>query len=171
MPAGRRLIEIHNPLLAIDGLGNLCLDTQGKLAEQIAAGNIPAFGGKGIPTGVVISAAAGAVQYYSDVTFQVSDLTGTAVAGVYVFDIWLSDAATGAGLTGTTASGGISAETSGGVVLSVYTAAKALKVQTNTSGAFVLRIIDSAKTGFYPVANVDIVPNIGAQLVAANYHA
>ncbi len=171
MSAGKKLIEIHNPLLAIDGLGNLNLDTQGKLVEQIATGNIPQFGGKGIPTGIVISAAAGGTQYYCDVTFQVSDLAGVAVAGVFIIDVWLSDAATGAGLTGTTASGGITVEASGGAIFEVLSAAKALTVQTNTSGAFILRIVDSAKTGFYPCARILAPSVVGAQLVSANYHA
>lgn len=171
MSAGKKLIEIHNPLLAIDGLGNLNLDTFGKLMEQVATGNIPQFGGKGIPTGVTITNAAGGTQYYCDVTFQIVDLASSAVAGIFNFDVWLSDAATGAGLTATTASGGITAETSDGAIRGVQTASKALSVQTNASGIFVLRIVDSAKTAFYPCATLNVTTTVGAQLTTASYHA
>jgi hypothetical protein len=170
MPAGKKLIEVHSPYLGLDGTGNLLLDTAGKLAEQIAAGNIPQFGGKGIPTGVTITNAAGGTQYYCDVTFQIVDLAANAVAGLFEIDVWLSDAATGAGLTATTASGGITAETSDGTILGVMTAAKALTVQTNASGIFVLRIVDSAKTAFYPCACLSVQSVVGAQLTTASYH-
>ncbi len=171
MSAGKKLIEIHSPLLALDDLGNLNLDTVGKLMGQVASGNIPQFGGKGIPTGVTITNAAGGTQYYCDVTFQVTDLAGVAVAGIFEIDVWLSDAATGAGLTATTASGGITAETSDGAILGVMTASKAVTAQTNASGIFVLRIVDSAKTAFYPCACVSVQTIVGAQLTTASYHA
>ena len=171
MGAAVPLKEIESNLLYIDGLGNLNLNTKGKLAEQVVAGNIPVYGGKGIPTGVTITAAAGGTQYYCDVTFQVVDMASNAVAGFFVFDVWLSDAATGAGLTATTPSGGIAAETSGGAIFGVNTTSKCVLAQTNSSGAFVLRIVDSAKTAFYPAAALNVVPIIGAQLTTANYHA
>ncbi len=169
MPAGVKLIEIHSPLFGIDGQGNLLLDTQNKLAEQIAAGNIPGLKGAGIPTNVGITNAAGGTQYYCAVTFQVQDIYGNPVKAVFDYDITLSDAATGAGLTGTTASGGISATT--GIVLVVLTAAKALRVQTDANGKFVLQIIDSSKTAFYPVAFFEKVAIVGAQLTTSSYHA
>ena len=171
MPAGKKLVELHSPLLGIDGQGNLLLDTSGKLAEQIQLGNIPQFAGKGIPTGVAITNAVGASANIANVTFQVQDVAGNAIAGVFNLDVWLSDAATGAGLTATTASGGIAAASSGGTVLGVETTSKAVFAQTNTSGAFVLAITDTAKTGFYPAASLNTTATVGAQLTTASYHA
>jgi hypothetical protein len=170
MPAGTEYIDIHNPLLFIDGQGNLVLDTQGKLAEQVEAGNIPGFVGAGIPTEIVISNAAGGTQYYSAVTFQVADVFGNPVKAVFDLDVLLSDAATGSGLTGTTASGGVTLTT--GASLIVLTAAKAIKAQTDVNGKVVMQIIDSAKTGFYPVGAFGALGTfVGKQLTTASYHA
>ena len=169
MSAGKTLVEIHRPLCGIDGLGNFNLNTVGKLNEQVQAGNIPIFGGKGIPTNVTITNAQGATSNICNVTFQVTDTSGNAVAGFFSLDVWLSDAATGGGLTATTASGGIAAAASGGAVFGVETTSKAVFVQTNSSGAFVLAITDTAKTGFYPVACINVVPTVGAQLTSASY--
>lgn len=82
------------------------------------------------------------------ITVSVLDRNGNVLAGVSNFDLWLSDAATGAGLTATTASGGIAANTSGGAVIGVLTSAKALRVQTLANGTFCLAITDIAKTAF-----------------------
>ena len=162
------LIEIHRPLLGITVSGNLKLDTIGKLAGQVAAGNVPVFGGKGIPSGVTISNAAGTTNI-SNVTFQVSDLDGIAVAGNYSLMLLLSDATTGLGLTTHTASGGIAAASSGGTVILAEVASKALHVQTNSAGAFVLAITDSAKNLFVPVAYWAGRSSIGAALTAGSY--
>lgn len=169
--AGKKLINIHARFLAIDNDGNLLLGTTGELAGQVALGNIPHFGGHGIPSEVVITNGVGASSNICNVTYQVSDLEGNAVSGIFDLDILLSDASTGAGLTATTASGGIAAASSGGTVIGVLTSAKALRVQTNTSGAFILAITDSAKTGFYPVAFHDNSNFVGAQLTSASYHS
>lgn len=168
MPAGVSLVEIHNRLLFIDGLGNLVLNTKGNLAEQIAAGNIPTLVIPGSGTSVHISAAAGAANI-SDVTFQVQDGAGNNITGVFNFEVYLSDAATGAGLTATTASGTVTAASGGGVVRSTLTAKKDLLVQTNASGVFVLEITDTAKTHFYPVASMNGAVTVGTQLTTPNY--
>ena len=172
MPAGYILTELHGLEIGIDGLGNLVLNTTGKLAEQVQKGNVPQLVGKSLPTTIAISNAPGASSNIANVTFQVSDALGNAFSGVFQFDLMLSDAATGLGLTATTASGGIAAAASGGTVIGVLTTSKAVKIQTNASGAFILAITDTSKTGFYPVAffgayNAAIV---GAQLTTASYH-
>ena len=96
-----------------------------------------------------------------------SDLAGNAVAGNFYFEILLSDASTGLGLTGTSPSGGSAAQSLGGTVLKVATAAESFKVQTNAAGAFVLEIIDSATTGYYPVGYLGGRTFVGKQLTAA----
>lgn len=119
----------------------------------------------------VTAVAAAAGSNVSEVTFTVRDAAGAAIAAVHNLDIYLSDAATGAGLTATSASGTVTAKTSSGAVIHTQSAKKALGVQTLATGVFVLEITDTAKTTFYPVA---IHPStgkavVGTQLTAANY--
>lgn len=168
---GVSLKEIESNLLYIDAEGNLFLNTLGKLNGQIQAGTQPAFLVFGSPSTIAISNAAGASANIANVTFQVQGPLGANIAGVFLLDIYLSDAATGVGLTATTASAGIAAAASGGVIISTLVAAKFIKVQTNASGAFVLAITDSAKTGFYPVASRGSSIIVGAQLTTSSYHA
>jgi hypothetical protein len=169
----RRMIDLHNRMFAIGFGGNLILDTVGLTAGQIQAGNIPHLMGKGIPTEYLITNGPGASANIANVAFQLSDAAGNPVAAPLLFDVWLSDAASGAGLTATTASGGIAAVTSDGIVWSVQTASKAVRVQANASGLFTLAITDTAKTAFYPVAQNPMsgLITVGAQLTTASYHA
>lgn len=169
MPKGVELVDLHSPLVFIDGLGNLVLNTQNKLAEQIAAGNTPGLVGPGIGTGIAISNAASTTNV-SNVSFQLTDSLGVPLAKIAIFDIFLSDAASGLGLTATTASGGIAAAASGGVVMDILTAAKMLRVQTTAAGLFKLAITDTAKTGFFPAAQLSTLGIIvGAALTSASY--
>jgi len=119
----------------------------------------------------VTAVAAAAGSNVSEVTFTVRDAAGAAIAAVHNLDIYLSDAATGAGLTATSASGTVTAKASSGAVIHTQSSKKALGVQTLATGVFVLEITDTAKTTFYPVA---ILPStgkavVGTQLTAANY--
>lgn len=168
MPAGVLFKELHANLVYLDGLGNLVLNTKGNMNEQMAAGNIPALIVIGGGTDIRILAAAGAANI-SDVTFRVRDGAGNVLTGVFSFQVSLSDAATGAGLTATTASGTVQAASGGGTVLSTLVAKKAFLVQTNASGAFVLEITDTAKTHFYPVATLNGAVIVGAQLQTSDY--
>lgn len=83
--------------------------------------------------------------------------------------VWLSDSATGAGLTATTPSGGIAAGATGNV-LGVLTTSKAIMAQM-INGVFILSITDTAKTGFYVCARNFAKPfsSFSAQLTSANY--
>lgn len=119
--------------------------------------------------GFSMTAAAGTTNV-CNVTVTAQDYDGNALAQIVVFDLWLSDAASGAGLTATTASGGIAAG-SKGAVLGVLTTAKALRVQTDATGTFILSITDTAKTAFNVCASG---PNssgavVGATLATGNY--
>lgn len=105
-----------------------------------------------------------------EVTITAVDGAGATIAGVWNADVWLSDAASGAGLTGTTASGTVTAKAASGIVLATYTAKKAIRVQSLATGIFVLEITDSAKTGFYvTVQNATGGVSVSAQLVAGNH--
>lgn len=116
-----------------------------------------------IPANVTFAYAAGAANV-SEVTITVVDAAGSAIASPFSLDIWLSDAATGLALTGTSASGTVQAKSASGEDREVVTAKKHLRVQTLATGIYILEITDTAKTAFYPAA---IVPGTGATVVGA----
>jgi hypothetical protein len=168
---GKILDQTEGRLLGLDAAGNLVLDTLNHVALTPAAG-FPQLVGKGIPYGFGITNGAGASANIANVNFQLQDVNGVALAGVYTFYLYLSDSPVGAGITATTPSGGIAAVSTDGAILDVGTTSKSLTVVTNAAGLFELAITDTAKTGFYPVA---VLPNgavqVGAQLTTASYHS
>lgn len=116
---------------------------------QLDSGAVFTIDGAAVPASVAISAASAAANV-CEVTFQVQNLAGASLAGVFDLVIWLSDAATGAGLTATSASGTVQAKSAAGADLGALTAKKALHVQTLADGSYTLEITDTAKTAFYP---------------------
>lgn len=123
----------------------------------------------GIPQAFTFAAAAGGANV-SEVTITVTDADGTTVASPVLFDLWLSDAATGAGLTATSASGTVTVKSASGAVIATLTSKKALRVQALATGVFVLEITDTAKTGFYVCAQTpDGVVSVSDQLQTADY--
>lgn len=150
----------------------------GGTRHTLRPGSTLDFGSGGVweinntPIGTTITfAITAAGANVSEVTVTVKDGAGSTVAGVHHFDIYLTDSATGAGLTGTTASGTVTAKAASGVVLSTYTAKKALRVQTLATGVFVLEITDTAKSGFFVAAVVPVTGRVvvSAQLVTGSY--
>lgn len=124
------------------------------------------------PADVTFTPAAGAANV-CDVVCQVVDTDGAALAGPHLLTLWLSDAATGVGLTATSASGTVQAKSASGADFAALTAKKALLVQTLADGSYTLEITDTAKTGFYPCATVPGSANIalGDALVTGDYGA
>lgn len=121
------------------------------------------------PGGITAAAAAGAANV-AEVTITVTDVAGNALPGVHVLDLWLSDDdENGEGLTATTATGNVEPKAGGGAVLATYTAKKALRVQTNKDGEFVLSITDTNKTKFVVVANIGGRTSVITQLDTADY--
>lgn len=108
----------------------------------------------------------------AEVAITAQDADGNTVATPEVFTVWLSDAATGAGLTATAASGTVQAKAASGADFGTLTAKKALVVQALATGVYTLEITDTAKTGFYVCAQA---PNgnvaVSAQLVTGDYGA
>ena len=109
-----------------------------------------------------------------EVKLQVVDAYGDAVAEAFNFIVWLSDAATGIGLTGTDASGTVKAKSACGTDFKVLTAKKAILVQTLADGSYTLEITASTKTAFYVAATIPGGPNAGRTTVStvlatANY--
>jgi hypothetical protein len=105
------------------------------------------IGAPGQPYKVTMSAATNGSNK-SLVTLTVVDNEDKAVAACHVMHLILSDAATGKGLTGTTASGNVQAG-SKGTDLQAITAKKHLLVQTDETGVYILDITDSAKVQAY----------------------
>jgi len=97
---------------------------------------------------ISFAAAPGAANV-CEVTISALDGTNDLTARVQNLKVWLSDAATGAGQSGTTASGTVTAKAASGTVLDTLTAKQSLIVQTLATGVFILEITDTAKTGFY----------------------
>jgi hypothetical protein len=126
----------------------------------------------GEPANISMAASAGASNV-SNVVCTVTDAAGNTIAGVHNFDLWLSDAASGAGLTGTTASGTVTVKSASGEVVGTYTTKKALRVQTLATGLFTLEITDSAKTLFKVCAQVPGSGQtvVGVTLLTASYGA
>lgn len=125
-----------------------------------------------LPENFTFTPAAGA-STVSEITIQAKDAAGVAMTRAVLFLIYLSDAVTGIGLTGTTTSGAVTAKAASGVDFGALTAKKALLAQTKADGTFILSITDAAKTGFY-VCAVPLrggAPSVSAQLIAGNYGA
>lgn len=102
---------------------------------------------RGLPVEARLSAAAGSTNI-CNVTITWHDVDGNQVAPAWLYNVWLSDATSGFGLTATTASGTVQAKSGEGTVVGTLTTKKALVVQCKSAGSFVLEITDSAKTAF-----------------------
>lgn len=128
------------------------------------------LGGVAVPGTVSFTPAAGGANV-CEVTIAVKDAAGNALAGVRNLEIWLSDAASGAGLTGTTASGAVAVKASSGTDLTALTAKKHLIGQTKSDGTYILSITDTAKTLFYVCVRHPMTgaPIVSAKLVSGNY--
>lgn len=94
------------------------------------------------PFNVSIALAASATTDGMTITVTVLDADGNTLAGVYAMEMYMSEAATGIGLTGDTYSGDLTAVTGG--VAAVRTSKKAWLIQTHTTGIFVGTLVDSA---------------------------
>jgi len=123
-----------------------------------------------VPQRILYSIAAGGANV-CEVTLTAQDGHGKAMAVPVNLKLWLSDAATGVGLTATSASGTVQVKTASGADFGILTAKKALEVQTLADGTYILEITDSAKTGFYicaelPLAGLAVVSRV---LVSGDY--
>lgn len=121
--------------------------------------------GIGLTSDVVptVAFAAGAANVCT-ITVTWKDRSGNTVKGVRAFDIYLSDAATGAGLTSSAISGEVVATT--GASLATVTTHKRWTVQSAATGIFVGSMTDTAKTQGLYVCVVD--PQTGLPIVSAS---
>lgn len=118
---------------------------------------------------VTMVAAAGASNV-CEITLTLKDAAGATIASPRPLLFWLSDAATGAGLTATSASGAVTAKAASGADFGAISAKKALFFQPLATGVGIVSITDASKTQFYPCVQL---PNgkivVGTQLQTANY--
>lgn len=146
--------------------GSLDVASGGEL--DIESGATLKAAGAAIPLGITFTPTS-AASNVCEVAISINDGAGTAIAKPFIFDVWLSDAATGAGLTGTAASGTVTAKSASGVVIDTYTSKKALRVQALATGIFTLEITDSGNTGYYVAAQVGGILAVSDQLEASDY--
>lgn len=89
-----------------------------------------------------ITLAASATTDGMDITIQMKNSDGTNLGEVIPFEWWISEAATGIGLTADSYSGTVTASV--GAIHTAITAKKHFKAVTNASGQFVATAVDSA---------------------------
>jgi hypothetical protein len=90
---------------------------------------------------VTIALTAGSGTDEMDITITAKDAAGATIAAVHNFEMWISDAATGAGLTANNADADMTADT--GAIFSSLTAEKHWLIQTAATGIFVGVIADA----------------------------
>lgn len=93
------------------------------------------------------------------ITVTMKDAGGSTLAGVYILDLWMSEATTGIGLTGDTYSGDLTAST--GTILGALTAKKAWRIQTAATGIFEAVLVASANpTDQYAAVSLPLTGNV-----------
>lgn len=98
--------------------------------------------GVSVIASVSFSVAAGASNICI-LTGTIKDRAGNTIAGVRELEVYISEAATGVGVTADTYSTGASITT--GTLVATLTANKAWRLLTNSSGVFAISITDTAK--------------------------
>ena len=126
--------------------------------------------GKQLVSDITYAYAQGASSNITLITIQAADKNGNPISGVRFLDIFLSDAATGIGVTGTTASGAVAAGAAGTDIVD-STAKKVKRILTDATGKYILSITDTAKTGFYVATVIPAtgILNVSRQLITADY--
>jgi hypothetical protein len=112
---------------------------------------------------------AGAATDEMDITITVADAAGTTIADSHRLEVWITDDADALTLTGTSASGALTAVDGG--ILSVLTAKKHIICVTPATGIINLSLVDSANTAgeYVVVALPNGLFSISAASVATDY--
>lgn len=93
---------------------------------------------------ISISYAASSTTDGIEATFTVLDAAGTAINAIHLLECYISDDADGSGLTATSASGALTADT--GTILTALTAKKHVMANTDANGVLTLLLVDNANT-------------------------
>lgn len=123
-----------------------------------------------VAANVTIAYAAGNSTDELNATITVVDAAGVAIDAIHTLEVYISDDADGSGLTATSASGALTAET--GTILTALTAKKHIKANTAATGVLVLSLVDSANTAGERVCVVNPVNGkviVGDATVAGDY--
>lgn len=120
------------------------------------------------PCAVTFVAAAGAANVCT-LTITLLDSEGFAIAAITSFDAWISDAATGAGLSSHALTSELTCGT--GALMGLITATKAWRLQTDSTGTCVVSLTDTGKNLTYFCVQLDkhVAPRVATVLVAGNY--
>lgn len=110
--------------------------------------NAPFINNVNTSTQVTFTQEDGASANVADVQFEIQDAEGNAITFPTIVNVWLSDAATGVGLTSTAASGTVAVD-SVGTLFGTLEAKKALVIQTTAAGLGRIAITDTGNTGYY----------------------
>jgi len=116
-------------------------------------------GGHVVPTMLTFTFAQNATQYGTECEIAVCNKEGQVIPGIHMVDIYLTDSATGEGVTAVDPTGAVTAKAASGTILQTATAKKVFKVATLATGKFTLQIIDDATPVLLYVAGA--VPGIG----------
>lgn len=132
--------------IGIVSKGALVVDTtNGALYQNTGTQAVPAYStsltvSNGIPATVDIALAAGAANVMQ-ITITVQDSNGDAIASVFELDWWISDAATGIGLTADSFSGDVATTT--GTEFVEHTSKKHYTGLTDVNGVIVATVTDT----------------------------
>lgn len=152
--------------MAITGVDST-LSNMRQVVSEVQAGDVSVSGdfvieGKKAPSNLTIALAASTTTDGMTITITAKDGDGETLPQVVVFDLWMSEAATGVGLTGDTYSGDLTASV--GTILGALTAKKAWRVQTAATGIFTATLVASANPADqYAAASL---PTTGAVVVS-----
>lgn len=124
----------------------------------------------GMPIDVTQTAAAGAANV-CEVTIQVVDKDNAPLAGRFFLDVWLSDSASGEGLTSHAADSLLVKAASGTKWLPAN--ASYVRIQTKADGSAIVQITDTHKTLFNVCVQHALwtIPNVAAISAADKYGA
>lgn len=121
-----------------------------------------------IPRNITFTPAAGEATHCS-VTLQVVDANGDAVEEVFVFPVWISDAATGVGVSTTPDAIAALAGSGVDIITATITTKKAILAQTLADGSYVLDITEATageQATIYVAATIPGCPNSGRTAVS-----
>tara|TARA_Y100000310_G_scaffold55920_1_gene51265 strand:- start:13603 stop:14313 length:711 start_codon:yes stop_codon:yes gene_type:complete len=166
--AGKAVVTDANVNSGVSKITELHIGTSGSETEVTAtAAELNLLDGQ-IATAVPVLTAGGATDEM-DITITVADAAGATIADSHHLEVWITDDADALTLTGTSASGALTAVDGG--ILSVLTAKKHITCVTPATGIINLSLVDSANTaGEYVVVKLPSgLFSISAASVAGSY--
>jgi hypothetical protein len=130
--------------------------------DLVVTGNL-GVGDQSVPHSATIALAKSTTTDGMDISVTLKNAASVAVTGVYTFVLYMSESNSGAGITGDTYSGDLTATT--GAILTALSAKKAWLVATSAGGVFAGTLVASANPADQYV--VAIHPLNGKPIVSA----